>query len=245
MTDIFREVEEDVRRERLEKLWKQYGDYIIAVVAVVIIAIAGYELWLRYEKSQSEKASSTFTQAMNQIAANPAAANSALEQLSATAPSGYAKLSKLALADAAQASGDRTRAVALYESLGAQDNGPLGSAARIRAAWILADTASKANLQSLLAPLTDPTSAWRQMAREVLAYSDYKNGQLKLAQSEYQALASDADAPQALKRRAAGMAALIKAGGDTNFGYVPPVEKPAQPQGGATPAPTQQGPAPK
>ena len=38
MSDIFREVEEDVRRERLEKIWKEYGDYIVAALALLILA---------------------------------------------------------------------------------------------------------------------------------------------------------------------------------------------------------------
>ena len=59
MSDIFREVEEDVRRERFEQIWKQYGDYIIAGVAVIVIAIAGYELWQRYEETQRLKSSET------------------------------------------------------------------------------------------------------------------------------------------------------------------------------------------
>lgn len=245
MTDIFREVEEDVRRERIEKLWKQYGDYIIAAVAAVIIAIAGYELWQRYEQGQREKSSTEFTAAMTAMAVNPAAANDALEKLSATAPGGYASLAKLAQADAALAGGDRAKAVTLYQSLAAQDSGPIGSAARIRAAWALADIDSKADLQTLLAPLTDPNSAWRHMAREILAYSDYRAGQVKLAESEFRALANDAEAPEPLRRRAGAMASLMKAGGTANFGYVPPVEKPAAPAGGAAPAPTQQGTAPQ
>ena len=60
MSDIFREVEEEVRRERFEQIWKQYGDYIIAGVALIIIAIAGFELWQRYEENQKLKASETF-----------------------------------------------------------------------------------------------------------------------------------------------------------------------------------------
>ena len=57
MTDIFREVEEDVRRERFEKLWKQYGDYVVALAALLVIGAAGYQLWRYYEARQIAKAS--------------------------------------------------------------------------------------------------------------------------------------------------------------------------------------------
>ena len=38
MSDIFQEVEEDVRRERYEQIWKQYGNYILAAAGVVVLA---------------------------------------------------------------------------------------------------------------------------------------------------------------------------------------------------------------
>lgn len=236
MTDIFREVEEEVRQEQFEQIWKEYGDYIIAAAAVVIIAIAGFELWQRYEDGQRAKASAEFNAAAALASANPAAGEMAFEKLAATAPGGYALLSKFSLANTALATGDRAKAVAIYEFVASGDNGALSSAARIRAAWAIADTASKADLQTLVAPLTDPTSAWRFLAREVLAYSDYRAGQLREAQREYQALADDPNTPQALRFRAHSMASLLNAGGTGNFGYVPPPPAPAQSTTGAPPA---------
>lgn len=240
MTDIFREVEEDVRRERLEKIWKQYGDYIIAAGALIIIAIAGFELWQRYEEGQREKASASFNAAIEIAARNPAAGVDALGAVAASAPSGYASLAKLAKGDALLSAGDKARAVAEYEALANTDTGPLGSVARVRAAWALADTANKAQLQNVLGPLTQDASAWHQMAREVLAYSDYRTGDYPTAEGEYRALANDSGSPAPLKKRASIMAAFLKAGGNANFGFVPQ-PAPASPANGTPPATTQQG----
>ena len=63
MSDIFREVEEDVRKEKLEKFWKAYGDYIIALGALLILGIAGFELWQRYQANQRDKAAIAFAAA--------------------------------------------------------------------------------------------------------------------------------------------------------------------------------------
>jgi len=245
VTDIFREVEEDVRRERLEKLWKQYGDYIIAAAAIVIITIAGFELWQRYEASQREKASAQFNAAIQLAGTNPAQAVDQLSALAASAPSGYALLARLAKADALLATGDKVRAVAEYEALAAKNDGPIGSTARIRAAWALADTASKAQLQTLLAPLTSPTSPWRYMANEVLAYADYRVGEYQASEKEYRALAAETEAPAPLRTRARIMAAFLKGGGNTNFGFVPQAPTPAAPANGAAPQTTQQGSPPQ
>jgi hypothetical protein len=244
VTDIFREVEEEVRRERLEKLWKQYGDYVIAFVAAVIIGIAAFELYQRYEANQRAKASAEFDTAMTVLETNPAQAVNVFAKLASSSPSGYATLADFAQADALLASGDRGRAVGLFEAIAEKDKGPIGGAARIRAAWAVADTTSKADLEILLAPLTDPASPWRPMAREILAYSDYRAGQFGLAAAQYRALAADTGAPQALRARAGAMAAYLKAGGDSNFGYVPPLPTQMQnapPPGGQAPPSNQQG----
>jgi hypothetical protein len=241
LSDIFREVEEDIRRERFEHIWKQYGDYIIAGFALIIIAIAGYELWQRYETSQRLKASETLI-AAQQLAdsgdftrATPAFAVVAKE-----APSGYAEMARLAQAASLLAAGQRTEAVTIYKSIAADDSGVIGSVALIRAGWALSDVAPRSELETLLAPLTDPTSPWRHTAREILAYADFHAGEFQKAQAEFQALGDDKDASEPLRRRAAAMAAFLRNGGLLSYGTVPrPVTPPAAtPPGVTTPAPT-------
>jgi hypothetical protein len=233
VSDIFREVEEDVRKERLEKLWKAYGDYAIALVAVIILGVAGYELWLRYEDNQRGRASSAFVAA--QHVTNPAQA--------ATAPGGYGELAKLGEAGALPATGRVNDAIALYKDIAGSDAGPLGATARLRAAWLEADNASRADLATLLAPINTPTSPWRQMAREVLAYSDYKAGKNMVAGAAFTALANDPESPDALKNRARAFAAFLQGGGARDFGTVPPLAAPPAP--GTPPGPAPKTPAAK
>jgi hypothetical protein len=240
VSDIFREVEEDVRKERLEKLWKAYGDYVIALLALIIVGIAGYELWQRYEDSQRAKASSAFVAAEH--IANPVQAAATFAALSKTAPGGYGALSRLAEANVLAIGGKPDQAIALYKNIAAGDSGPVGATARIRAAWLVADTAPRADLESLLAPVNTDSSAWRQMAREILAYSDYKAGKVKDAAGEFDALVADPDTPGALKNRARAFAAFLHGGGAADYGSVPPpaaAPAPGTPPGtvppGATP----------
>jgi hypothetical protein len=227
VSDIFREVEEDVRRERLEKLWKQYGDYIIAGMAVIVVGVAGYKLWQHYEAQQIAKASVAYSTAVQlSNGGKRTEAAQAFAKIVKEAPGGYAASARLAEADALLADGKAADAIALYKTIAQKDKTELGDLARIRAAWALADRASKSDLQTLLAPLTDPTSAWRFMAREILAYCDFRDGAMKAAQSEYDSLAVEPEVPATLRQRASAMAALIRAGGGANYGTVPP-PKPA------------------
>jgi hypothetical protein len=233
LSDIFREVEEDVRKERLEKLWKAYGDFVIALMALIIIGVAGYELWLRYEAGQRAKASAEYVAA--QHVTNPAQAAAAFETLSKTAPGGYGDLAKLGEADALPAAGKVADAVALYKEIAASDTGPIGATARLRAAWLVADTASRADLSALLDPINTATSPWRQLAREVLAYSDYKAGKTMVAGAAFAALANDPESPGALKSRAKAFAAFLQEGGAKDYGTVPPPA--AAPTPGTPPGP--------
>jgi hypothetical protein len=231
VTDIFQEVEEDVRRERLEKLWKQYGDYVFVAVAAVAIGVAGYKLWDRYELQQKYNAAKTFTAA--QEAADAGNANSAAQtfaKLSKTAPGGYAALSKLAEANSLMMAGNRTGALQLYKEIADKGEAPLADVARIRAAWAMVEFAPRSEIEPLLAPINNDQSEWRTMAREILAYADYRAGALQQAQKEFQALADDKNVPRTMHQRVDAMATFLKAGGDKNAGTVPQ-QKPEAPAG--------------
>lgn len=236
MTDIFREVEEDVRRERFEKLWKNYGSYAIAALVLLFVGIGAWQVWERREAQERARISDAFIAA--QRVSNPGTAAATFADIARTAPSGYAELARLSTANAMLASGQRGPAIDLYKQIAKDDNGPVGAVARIRAAWALADTASRAEITDLLKPLDQTGSPWRANAQEVLAYADYRAFDKKSALAKFQALSTDAGAPDNLRRRAQAMADFLKNGGAVSFGTVPaaPVP-PAAPGAAAAPAP--------
>lgn len=222
MADIFREVDEEVRRERYEQLWKKYRDHIIAAAALIVIGAAGVQLYRVYELRQEEKTAVGYAAAMQLLnSGQPAAAIPQLENLARTAPSGYARLAKLAQADALFASGSQGAAVRLYQQIASGNDPYLSAVARLHAAWAIADNSSKSEVESLLGPLADPGSPWHQMAQEVLAYRDLRSGNATAALKSYEALTADTNAPASLRSRARAMAVFLKAGGDANYGTVP------------------------
>ena len=237
MSDIFREVEEDVRRERLEKLWKAYGTYAIAALALVFVGIAGWQFWQRHELAERQKVASAFIAA--QRISNPQSAASAFADLAKTAPKGYAQVARLSQAGAMLASGQRDGAIDLYKQIAKDDSGLLGSVARLRAAWALAENASRTELAELLKPLDQPGNAWRLNARDVLAYADYRALDSKSALKKYSELAADPESPQGLRSRAEAMTSFLRNGGAVNFGTVPADPAPIAPQADApaTPSP--------
>ena len=237
MSDIFREVEEDVLRERFEKLWKAYGTYVIAALVLLFAGIGGYQLWQRHDQQEREKISDTLVAA--QRISNPQAAANAFVDLSRTAPKGYSAVARLSEAGAMLMSGQRNEAIDLYKQIASNDSGPIGSVARLRAAWAVAETASRADLADLLKPLDQPGNAWRENAEEILAYADYRAMDTKSALTRYSQLALDPEAPDALRARAKAMAAFLKTGGAVTYGSVPAdaVPLPQAANGAAAPVP--------
>jgi hypothetical protein len=239
VSDIFREVEEDVRRERFEKLWKAYGNYAIGALVLLFAGIAGWQVWERHAAQERAKYSDQFVAA--QRITNPQTAASAFADIARTAPSGYAQLARLSEAGAMMSSGQIAPAIDLYKQLANNDKGPIGSVARLRAAWAMADTASRTELADLVKPLDQAGSPWRQNAQEVLAYADYRAMDKKGAQAKYAILAADPESPDSLRRRAQAMNDFLKNGGAVSFGTVPPVPVPSVPApnaaAGAPPAP--------
>jgi len=219
VSDIFREVEEDVRRERLQKLWKAYGSYAVVAIALLFAGIAGWQVWERREQQERQKVSDAFIAA--QRITNPQSAASAFADMARTAPTGYAQVARLSQAGAMLTSGQRDGAIDLYKQIAKDDSGLIGSVARLRAGWALAETASRTELVELLKPLDQPGNAWRLNAREVLAYADYRAMDTKSALTKYSELAADPESPQGLRSRAQAMAAFLKNGGAVNYGTVP------------------------
>lgn len=232
MSDIFREVEEDVRKEKAQKFWKTYGSYVIGAGVVLFAGIGAWQLWERHQTQEREKAAVQFMSA--QRITNPQNAANAFVDI--TAPKGYALVARLSQANAMLAANQRKEAIATYKDIAASDSGTIGTVARLRAGWALAEGANRKELTDLLAPLDKQGNAWRENAQEILAYADYRALDNKSAIAKYDALVKNAEAPDALRNRARVMSAFLKGGGAVNFGSVPPEAVPLPPT--ALPAPT-------
>jgi hypothetical protein len=233
LSDIFREIEEDVRRDRLEKLWKEYGAYFVALIVAILLGVAGWQLWQRYERGQRDKDAVAYNAAMT--IADPGQQAKAFADLAAKAGGGYVALSRMGQANALMRGGKQLEAVDLLKDIANSDNGPIGAAARLKAAWSMADRTPRDQLQTLLQPLLDPNGAWRPMAQEVLAYSDYRAGKMLVAASQFNQLANAPQAPDDLRGRARAFADFLNSGGESNSGTVPPPPPPAPPAAAAAP----------
>ena len=64
MSDIFREVDEEVRHARLLKLWERYGIYLVGACVLLVVAVGGWRAYEWYEGKRAIEASTAFEAAV-------------------------------------------------------------------------------------------------------------------------------------------------------------------------------------
>ncbi len=202
---LIKEVEEELRREQLERLWKRYGNWFIAFSIGIVVAVAGYKGWQYYELRQARAAGEALATAMDLLAEGKTdEARLKLKALAEGGHRGAAALARLEQAGLALRSGDRDTARRLYQEI-ADDTGidtPLRDAARVRLAWLEVDAASPDDLKRRLAGLDVEGSPWQPAAREILALAYWRAGDLRRMQDLLSANLVDPDTPPAARERA-------------------------------------------
>ena len=209
---LLKEIDEELRHERLAKLWQRFGNWVIGVAIAVVVIVAGHQAWKNYQASQREQASARYTAAVRLAAQNNAAeAEKAFVQLAPAAPAGYAMLARFREAALALQQGEQPRAASLYRRLaadGALDNS-YRELALLQAAFAVADSAEPQALRQEIAGLAATDSPWRHLARELSALLSLRAGDREAAREQFRRLAEDAAAPAPLKARAAEIAAAL------------------------------------
>ncbi|WFU21688.1 tetratricopeptide repeat protein [Bradyrhizobium sp. CB1717] len=211
MSELFDEVDEEVRREQLKKLWDKYSIYFIALMVLVVAAVGGWRGYQYLEAKKAAEAGAAFEKAVElSEQGKHAEAETAFTELAAKAPFGYRTLARLRAA-AEAASRDPKAAAKLYDDIAA-DRGVGGEwqdLARIRAAGLLVDSASYADIQQRLEASATPKSTFRHTAREMLALSAWRNNDMTAARKWLDTIAEDGETPAGLRSRAEALAALL------------------------------------
>jgi hypothetical protein len=215
LADIFHEVDEEVRRERLQKLWERYSVYIIALAVLIVAGIGawrGHEWWMA---KQAAAAGSQFEQALTlSEQGKRAEAEAAFAKIATDAPAGYRLLARFrAAAELAQTK--PADAVKAYDEIAADPSlgQTLQDLAALRAGMLLADSAPLSEMQKRLDPLAAPDRSFRASAREMLALSAWHNHDAASARRYIDMMASDAETPPGARARAELLSALIAGNG--------------------------------
>jgi len=214
---LLREIDEDLKREQWEKLWKAYGRYVVAVLVVVVIAVLGFVGWREYRERQLAEDGLIYWKADRQAAfGDYGAAAEGFETLVESGDAGYPELAGLREAAALAQAGDRESALELYDRI-AQEADPqshVGQLAELYGAMMLIDTGDPDQVAARLEPLAADGAPWRYSARELQGLLALRTGNLDEARKIFDGLVNDAETPTTLRNRASELLAITGGGGD-------------------------------
>jgi hypothetical protein len=213
VADIFREVDEDLRRDRATQLWKTYGAYIIAAAVAIVLGTLAHQIWQSWDINRRMELSEQYVAATELAADDREAAILALAEIGG--PDGrYGTLATFERARLLADDGRHEEALAIWDELAADSSGgpAFQAVATLFSVMRQIDDGDPAALEAMLQPLTIADNRFRPMAMELRAILALRQGQIDQARQIYTEIADDLAAPAGLRTRAAQMVAALKEG---------------------------------
>ena len=211
VSDIFREIDEELRRDNLLKLWSRYGRYIVAVAVLVLLIAGGFVAWRDHQLSERRAQSMRYSSALSLVREGKDADAAKVLAVIAQEGGGYATLAAFEEAELLGKSGDRKGAAAAYDriaAIGGVDPVFRELATLLSIMQGLPDTDPHSVIDRL-APMTTLGNPWRSTALELTAAARLEAGDKSGALEVYKTLADDLAASQGTRARAAEMAAAL------------------------------------
>ncbi len=210
---LLREINDELKQERLAKLWKSYGGYAVGAALVLVAGVAGVQAWRSYDLKQRTESGERFAAAQALAAKDKSADAVAAFEAIAKDGDGYALLARFRAAALLGSSGNASAAISAYSAL--VDDTDVEQLYRDLAVVLGSFQELNANggksgvLSDKVQALAKGDGPWRLSAKEAAALVALARGDSKGAKALYAELAEFAGAPQALRERANEMLKII------------------------------------
>ncbi len=226
MTDLFEEVEEQLRSERYRALSRRYTPWALGGVAAVLIVVFGYWGWDVWRSGAIAEASEQYDSATQAFGAGDMARASELwTEVSNSPIGGYKSLALMQLAGLQIQEDNIAEAQKLLDQAAeAAPDDIISDMARLKSVFSVLDTAPYQDLEARLTPLMEDGRPYRLQAREALAIGKVMAGDIAGARTDFVVLSRSLNVPEGLKSRAEAAIGLIDSG---SVDAVPTVAKAA------------------
>ncbi|MEM8838429.1 MAG: tetratricopeptide repeat protein [Pseudomonadota bacterium] len=218
MTDFFREVEEEMRKDRMKRIWRNYGWLFVALAVFIVVGTAAYRGYLYYHETQAAASGDRYLRALTYI--DDGRRQEASIILNQLAEDGYAKypvLARFSVASNLLQEGQASEALAAYDALGGSSDVPseLQDYANLQAAMIAVDLEGFEAVQTRVGGLVTGDNPWRELAMEALALSAWKAGDIEETARWVAEIKSAVGVPEGTAARARLLEELIISRGGT------------------------------
>jgi hypothetical protein len=213
MADVFDEISDDLRREKLNQFWKENGSWIIGGAIAAVLLTGFLTFWRQWEYRRDAAA----TLELTHLAATPANLPQ-LEKFAEKADKSHAMMARFAAAEQRLEHKEKDKAIAIYNAIAATPrlDKTWRDLAHVLSISQRLDQDPPAALEKELAGLSGDDNTWRFTARELEALLAARQGQMQKAASILAKITADPQAPQEARQRAYTLrelyAADIKAG---------------------------------
>lgn len=197
MNELLTEIQEDIRNERIQRLWSEGGKLLVGVSVAVVLATAASVVWKNHREKVAMEQTTIFIKGTDRLAVEDyKGALEAFSELTGDANSPYYGMAMLRKAQLQNLEGEHDKAVATYEELAKNGTGPNNEAFATLARLLVASE-SKDVIE------TSPTAPLYYLASERKAWQLVEQGKKDEAGQIFLSLLKDNDAPLTLRRRSA------------------------------------------
>lgn len=198
---FIQEVSEEVRRDRMFRLWKRYAPLVVALV-VAIVGGTALMTWLDHRTAEAARGAGGLLIAAGE-ARDPGRRADALLALLETAEGGLAVVARLQAAVALAEEGDAEAAAAEFERAAAEATAEpaLAALAAYRAALLRAPSVGPTATIAALDALTFPGNAMRLPALEARGIAHLTAGDGASARTDFETILADSEASEATRQR--------------------------------------------
>jgi len=214
MSDLFNEIDEEVRRDKVLDFWKRHQKGLIVLAVLAVLGTAGTTSWQKHVRTKAEGSAARFEAAVEDSrAGRQSFAEETLRMLTADAPDGYKLLARFRLASE-EGKADAAKGIAAFDALAADATVPevLRDLARYRAAVLASDTADQSQLSKRLESLVAKPGPFTGLSQELIGLAAMKAGDFDGAGRMFDTIAIDRQAPASLKQRVEIYLGLIRGG---------------------------------
>jgi hypothetical protein len=219
VSDVFEQVEEELRSERYKRLARTWLPVVGGVLLVALIAALSWWGWQTMETSKADKASIAYERGLEAMQANnPVGADAAFVQAAKEGNGAYKSLALQHRAGIALDAGRDTEALALMDEAAKASRDPLfADAAAFKSLLLAMDIETLEQVQARAKALSGEKRPFNAFAREAEALALLQNGKVNEAKDILAILKNDLDTPQVVSRRAQLALDAIESGGAANI----------------------------
>ena len=209
---FLREVDEELRKERLNQTVARYGWWIVAGMVLVLAAIGGIFWYRSYQAGQAEARGESLLNALDSLeAGNRNAATAQLDALAESGSPGYRAAALFSRANAQIAANDINGAVGTLGAIAADENleEPYRQAALVRQTQLQFDQLQPQQVIQRLSSLARPGQPFFGAAGEMVGVAQLRMNRPDLAGQLFARIGRDETVPGSIRTRAIQMAGSL------------------------------------